>query len=196
MLALRNNCDSWRSNHHSVVELLLKTPNIDVNKKDKWGFCALREAVDKKNNELLKLLLDLPNIDVNIVSNKGGSAVYWAVEKYSYAALYLLLNHPDLTSHTLNLKMGTLVKKNTPVMLAVKRNAQDCLELLVDDLRVDLDTTDRYGRSLEEMAGLVGLGGIRWDFLEHCCSCIFWVFLPFSSISQGHACAPQNHGRR
>ena len=49
MLALRNN-------HNSEVELLLKSPNIDVNQRDIWGSCALHLAVSKRNIEALKLL--------------------------------------------------------------------------------------------------------------------------------------------
>ena len=147
-----------RNKHNSVVELLLKTPNIDVNQKDKWGFCALREAVSKKNFRLLMLLLNSPNIDVNIVSNNGGSAIYWAVERNSPFSLYWLLNkHPDMTALTINQKNGRPVKKNSPVMLAVKRHARHCLEVLATDPRVDLNTTDKAGRGLEEVAALAGL---------------------------------------
>ena len=58
------------NNHNSVVELLLKTPNIDVNLKSDWGNCALYHAVYySRNNEALKLLLDVPNIHVNSVNS-------------------------------------------------------------------------------------------------------------------------------
>ena len=63
-------------NHNSVVELLLKTPNIDVNLKDGEGCCALHLAVSSNNIEALKLLLNVPNIDVNIVDTDGESAVH------------------------------------------------------------------------------------------------------------------------
>ena len=72
MCAVMYNCNS-------VVELLLKTPNIliEVNlKSDKWS--ALYFAVYSNNNEALKLLLNVPNINVNtgeLVNNSGESAV-------------------------------------------------------------------------------------------------------------------------
>ena len=176
-------------NHNSVVELLLKTPNIDVNQKDDEGCCALHLAVSSKNiealklllsvpnidvnivdtdgesavhicsqvwnhdTEVLKLLLNVPNIDVNIVNNRGESAVRRAVMRktsYNIEVLKLLLSHPSLTALTLNQKD----KEHgiTPVMLAVISNKLEHLELLAADLRVDLDTTDEYGRSLEEVA--------------------------------------------
>ena len=54
--------------HISVVALLLKTPNIDVNQKDEWGMgkSALHQAVEYNKIEALKLLLNVPTIDVNI----------------------------------------------------------------------------------------------------------------------------------
>ena len=46
------------NNHNSVVELLLKTPNIDVNLRSKRGECALHHALRfSKSHETLKLLL-------------------------------------------------------------------------------------------------------------------------------------------
>ena len=73
----------WAVENHynSVVELLLKTPNIDVNLKEDGGWSALHRAVSRRNNEALKLLLNVQNIDVNIVTNNGYSAVHLAVSK-------------------------------------------------------------------------------------------------------------------
>ena len=141
--------------HNSVVELLLKTPNIDVNLKSDRGYGALHQAVISKNNEALKLLLNVPNIDVNIVTNTGRSAVYWAVEDNNNEGLKLLLSHPSLTSLTLNQR--DKYYGATPVMLAVEWDRWEPLALLAEDLRVDLDTTDKEGKSLEEAA--------RWLFM-------------------------------
>ena len=63
--------------------------------------------------------------------------------------LKLLLSHPSLTSLTLNEKDND--NGDTPVMLAVRWNRLKHLELLAADPRVDLDTTDNEGRSLEEV---------------------------------------------
>ena len=71
--------------------------------------------------------------------------------------LKLLLSHPSLTSLTLNRKDNE--NGDTPVMWAVKMNRLKHLKVLVADPRVDLDTTDKEGRSLEKVA--------RWVFLLH-----------------------------
>jgi len=137
-------------NHNSVVALLLNTPNIDVNQKDNQGRCALHWAVTWENIEALKLLLNAPNIDVNIVTNNGKSALHCAVYSNSIEGLKLLLSHPSLTALTLNQKDND--NGYTPVMLAVRKNRLKHVEVLAADPRVDLDTTDKKGRSLEKVA--------------------------------------------
>jgi len=155
--------------YNSVVDLLLNTPNIDVNQKDNKGRCALHLAFTWENIEAVKLLLNAPNIDVNILDNNGASAVHLAVYKenvydydwtvhrdaqctgHSIEGLKLLLSHPSLTSLTLNMK-GRGHYGYTPVMWAVVWNRLKHVEVLVADPRVDLDTTDNEGKSLEEVA--------------------------------------------
>ena len=133
-------------NHNSVVALLLKTPNIDVNQKNDWGSFALNNAVYNSNIEALKLLLDFPSIDVNIVDNYGNSLMGCL---HKVDVLKLLLSHPGLTSLTLNQKQKTGA---TPVMIAAMKNKLEHLAILAADLRVDLDTMDKEGRGLEEIA--------------------------------------------
>ena len=133
-------------NHNSVVALLLKTSNIDVNQKNDWGAFALNNAVFNSNIEALKLLLDFPSTDVNIVDNYGNSLM---VGHHKLDVLKLLLSHPGLTGRTLNEKQANGA---TPVMVAAMKNKIEHLEILAADLRVDLDTLDKEGRSLQEMA--------------------------------------------
>ena len=47
--------------HNSVVELLLKTPNIDVNLKSTSGGCALRSAVNGKKQCGIEAAARCPN---------------------------------------------------------------------------------------------------------------------------------------
>ena len=151
--------------HIEALKLLLDVPNIDVNfalacRRRKW------RLVKKNNNEALKLLLNVPSIDVNMLNKlDGGSAVHVAVKTNNIEALKLLLSHPSLTALTLNqkqvvhsetctltLNMKFKEKSASPVMQAVMRNSWEQLALLAADPRVDLDTTDWRGRSLDDMA--------------------------------------------
>ena len=96
----------------------------------------------------MKLLLNVPNIDVNITDDEGQSLLHLVVIANNIEGLKLLLNHPDFTAPNLNHRnsMG-----DTPVMLAVLYDRLEHLAVLAADLRVDLDTTDNEGRSLEEL---------------------------------------------
>ena len=85
-----------RYKNNSVVALLLKTPNIDVNQRDDYRRCALHWAVTKENNEALKLLLNAPGVDVNIVDNSRKSVLHRAVLADNIEALELLLNVPNI----------------------------------------------------------------------------------------------------
>ena len=58
--------------------------------------------------------------------------------------------HWNLTVLTLNHKSKN--DGDTPVMLAVKLGRLEQTELLIADLRVDLDTTDKKTRGLLRMA--------------------------------------------
>ena len=71
--------------------------------------------------------------------------------KDNIEGLKLVLSHPSLTALTLNQKDND--NGYTPVMLAVRKNRLKHVEVLAADPRVDLDTTDKEGRSLEESGG-------------------------------------------
>ena len=122
--------------------------------------------------EALKLLLNVPSIDVNIVDKHAYSAVHRTVVcGDNIEGLKLLLSHPSLTTLTLNQRER--LYGDTPVMLAVKQNSSKHLKVLAADPRVDLDTTDMEGRSLEEVATWWPLA--RWVFLLHSCFLILSI---------------------
>ena len=158
----RGNCallQAVHSKNNEGLRLLLEVPTIDANIVNNNGWSAVHVAVDSKNNEALKLLLKVPTIDVNIVNDGGESAVHRAVIHNNIEGLKMLLRarQPSLTALTLNQKDNRYGA--TPLMRAVRLicSSMGQMELLFADLRVDLDTTDQEGRSLEEVA--------RWNFL-------------------------------
>jgi len=157
------------SQNSDGLKMLLNVPNINVNIMNIEGWSALdmtflpflpgKHFAGKcrnKHNEALKLLLNVPTIDVNTVDNRGENALHWALDTDSFEGLKLLLHHPNLTALTLNQKDKWF--GNTPAMQAVKQNTLKYLEVLVADPRVDLDTTDKEGRTLKKAA--------RWLFLD------------------------------
>jgi len=134
-------------NHNSVVELLLKTPNIDVNLKSNWGACSLHLAVGRKNNEALNMLLDVPNINVNIVYNYGVSAVLMAVFANNIEMLKLLLSHPNIDVNLKHHSTGTCA-----LLHAVTNRKNDALKLLLNVPNIDVNIVDNHGRSAVHQA--------------------------------------------
>ena len=132
------------------LKLLLNVPSIDVHIVDNLGSSSLHEACQRDNIEGLKLLLDVPTIDVNILTKYDWSAVHRTCTGHSIEGLKLLLCNPSLTALTLNQKDKQY--GDTPVMFAVRWKKLEHLKVLAADPRVDLDTTDKEGKSLEEVA--------------------------------------------
>ena len=133
--------EAVRYNHSSVVELLLKTPNIDVNQKaffkDKGGWSALHSAVARVTRvskvtrvtsndvEVLKLLLNVPNIDVNIEDNDGESALVHAVRGNNLVVLKLLLNVPSVHMNSVNSNCRSRYYGFTALHWAVENSVVD-----------------------------------------------------------------------
>ena len=59
------------ANDGEIVEMLLKHPDIDVNKTGSGGWTPLLLAIAEKNERIVEILLKHPEIDVNIAGLKG-----------------------------------------------------------------------------------------------------------------------------
>jgi ankyrin repeat protein len=87
-------------------------------------------------------------IDVDCQDNGGNTALHYCfIRSDNLRGLQLLLAHPGLASLNTKNRDG-----RTPLMLAVVMGQVQCVAELVRVPGVDLGTTDREGRSLEEMA--------------------------------------------
>ena len=53
-------------NDEEIVEMLLKLPDIDVNKTGSGGWTPLLLAIAEKNERIVEILLKHPDIDVNM----------------------------------------------------------------------------------------------------------------------------------
>ena len=53
-------------NDEEIVEMLLKLPDIDVNKTGNGGWIPLLLAIAEKNERIVEILLKHPDIDVNM----------------------------------------------------------------------------------------------------------------------------------
>ena len=114
---------------------------------------GLMLAVEKKHNSIVKLLLEQPTLDLNLTDRDGWTALHFAASHDNVAAVKLLLADPRLNTHNHKDIMST---GYTPVMTAMVNKNVDALRELVAHPRVDLDTRDMLGRSLEDVSRLKG----------------------------------------
>ena len=97
MLALSNK-------HNNVVRLLLNHPQIDVNKVDHDGACALHWAVYNDNHEGMAALLARQDLTtINQRSNHGRTPIMRALTGPTRVNCFnLLLAHPEVDLDTRN----------------------------------------------------------------------------------------------
>ena len=98
-----------------------------------------------ERTEVAILLLGEEGIDVNIVARGGETALHEAARHNKTSnCLAMLLARPDLTTSVNQKDWGG----ETPLLLAVSRNAIVCVQLLISDKRVDPNIkSDRTGNS-------------------------------------------------
>ena len=90
MLALGNS-------QNNVVQLLLNHPQIDVNKVDRDGECALHCAVFRDNHEGMAALLARQDLTtINQRENQGRTPIMKALQQNAVTCFNLLLAHPEV----------------------------------------------------------------------------------------------------
>ena len=122
----------------------------DVNSKGEANWTALMFAMyTRGDTEIVKLLLEQPTVDLNCTDISGQTALHkvgWALGD-NVDAVKMLLADPRLTTHNHKDNGGW-----TPVMSALLWKKPGAFRELVAHPKVDLDTKDEKGRSLEEVA--------------------------------------------
>lgn len=139
-------------NDIKLIKFLLSNPKINPNyiqiirknNSDRGetideDMTELSKAIENKNIELIKLLMKCPNIDPNIklfisIFNKNGtryealSALSMAIEMESIEIINILLSNEK-----------TLPNANGELLLAIKKDNDEILKLLINDQRTDLN---------------------------------------------------------
>ena len=75
------------ANDGEIVEMLLKHPDIDVNKTGSGGWTPLLLAIAEKNEGIVEILLKHPEIDVNIAGLKGWTPLTRACNRGLWAPM-------------------------------------------------------------------------------------------------------------
>ena len=89
------------SSRNNVVQLLLNHPQIDINKVNDRGYCALHSAVIRDNHEGMAALLARQDLTtINQKDNNGYAPIWKAVEYNAVKCFNLLLAHPEVDLDT------------------------------------------------------------------------------------------------
>ena len=108
---------------------------------------VLMWAARKGYNSIVRNMLDYPTTDLNCSDSCGQTVLHFAAENDNVEAVQLIL--ADQRLQTVNQKN---IYGLTPVMLAVMQNNLNALRAFVANPRVDLDTVDGLGKTLEEIS--------------------------------------------
>jgi ankyrin repeat protein len=100
------------------VKLLLDRKDIDVNKKNRDGWCALhycsnkwKDEINNKNKEICKLLSSRPEIIINITNKDGDTPLILASKSGNISAVKLFLTTPIIDLNKINKKKETALYK-------------------------------------------------------------------------------------
>jgi ankyrin repeat protein len=147
----------WRKT--KMVKHLLQNPmNADPTKRDASGKNALLLAASmfEINAEIIDLLLEHDKVNVDDVDGKGQTALYWAVYHYNVSA-----DRPHRSNKVIAVQKFLEKGANpnitdkwgrSPLHLAVKRNGNKIIDLLLAHGKVMIDHADGKGRTALQWA--------------------------------------------
>ena len=95
-----------------------------------------------------KFLLTRPDIDVNLENSHGQTALHTAARFNVPEAAADILKREDVMINSRS------VLGSSPVIVAVKYASADTLQVLVNDVRVSIDTMDNKLRKVEDLIGV------------------------------------------
>jgi len=132
-------------NHVAVVELLLESAELDVNKAEKGGRTALFMAAEAGNAAVVALLLKTGRgVDVNVAKEGGWTSLHVAAEHNHAAVLRLLLAGTGTgtadTAPKININVNALATSGiTPLIMATAKGHVAAVALLIKEGRADVD---------------------------------------------------------
>ncbi|CAH3113653.1 unnamed protein product [Porites lobata] len=115
--------------NNGIIQLLLSRKEINVDACDEYGHTPLKLAAEKGNQQTVKWLIE-KEADITKADSVDNTAIHVAADKGHYGVLQLLLSSEAFAKNP-----GIIGKqnkdKNTPLHLAVARECQNCVALLL-----------------------------------------------------------------
>ena len=133
------------------MRILAETGRVDWNKRNKWGWTPLYWALYYGQSDIVEIIGKQPNIDYDFKTYKDdgksktlAQTAVWignvkCVETLAAQEKFQCWNVPDTDG-------------DTPVLMALKTNKMDILQILLKCPRVDLNMKDKNGDSLNMLA--------------------------------------------
>ena len=139
--------------HTKVVELFLKDPRIDLNRRQDEGASPFCIACSQGHMDVVRLLLQHPEVNPNIPVFTGASPFFYACQDGKTEIVKLLIDFPgiDLTK--------TNEKGASPFLIACEEGRDDIVNMLLQR-RVDVNGPNNNGATPIWMAAQNGHLGV------------------------------------
>ena len=138
-------------NRLQCVEVLRTARDVDWNVRSKSGDSPLSMAVEFGLSEILLTILSVPepHLDLSVTDERGRNVAQIAVEENGgeRQRCVEILSRDRRVNWNIKNSDG-----DTPVMFCVKNNKIEMARCLINTPGVDLDTVDRDGKYLENIA--------------------------------------------
>ena len=127
----------------AAVKHIINQQGTDVNAIDpQFSHTPLMYAAGLGHHDIVKLLIDHPNTDINKKGGDGKSAISYAAETGRTEVLKLLLKVPGIEINDdvkIRCKAG---QEGHPLRLAVLYGHADAVQLLIEELGIDVSSTE------------------------------------------------------
>jgi len=128
-------------NQDSVVELLLKYSNIDINIQDLQNkFSSLMYSVVLNNFNITNMLLENPNINMLLQDSLGNTVLHHAILEKSNEDIIKLLDE-KLNTVSSNIYNLTNVNGNTILHLLLEKNVQISLKKYIENTNLNIQNS-------------------------------------------------------
>ncbi|RPA99782.1 ankyrin [Choiromyces venosus 120613-1] len=125
-------------NNISLIGTFLSDRILGLRVPVRTGWAPLHGAVARKDSSILKILLKDERIDVNILTIGGETPLCMGIRLHNKQAVRLLLAHPKIDIH-----LGS----ESILHLAVLQAEKSTFEILLEDKRIDVNLTDKDGKT-------------------------------------------------
>jgi len=129
--------------HTECVRILAETDRVDWNKRDVCGWTPLYCALRWGHSDIVDIIVQQPNIDYNVKTEDGETLGHAAVRGGNVQCVKSLTTQESFDCWNVPDRHG-----DTPIMMALKRDKTEIVEILLRCPRVDLSCRDREGWSL------------------------------------------------